>query len=88
MKIFLATFSLVTLALLTEPTGRAQFAPGPNPIAATVTAPQTLHSGAGVVSSTTQRRKHLHRHQQHRGHTYRRDLCQSPRWLDYNNQGQ
>jgi hypothetical protein len=52
MKIFLATFSLVTLALLTEPTGRAQFAPGPNPIAATVTAPQTLHSGAGVVSST------------------------------------
>jgi hypothetical protein len=52
MKILLATFSLVTLTLLAAPTGRAQFLPGPNPIAGTVTAAQTLHSGAGVVSST------------------------------------
>ena len=52
MKILIATFSLVTLALLVTPTGRAQFVPGPNPIAGTVTTPQTLHSGAGVVSST------------------------------------
>jgi hypothetical protein len=52
MKILLATFSLVTLALLAAPTGRAQFVPGPNPIAATVTAAQTLPHGAGVVSST------------------------------------
>jgi hypothetical protein len=52
MKILLATFSLVTLALLAAPTARAQFVPGPNPIAGTVTAAQTLHSGAGVVSST------------------------------------
>ena len=50
MKIL--TFSLVTLALLVAPTGRAQFVPGPNPIAGTVTAAQTLPSGAGVVSST------------------------------------
>ena len=52
MKILLATFSLITLALLAAPTGRAQFVPGPNPIAGTVTAAQTLPSGAGVVSST------------------------------------
>jgi hypothetical protein len=52
MKILLATFSLVTLALLAAPTGRAQFVPGPNPIAGTVIAAQTLPSGAGVVSST------------------------------------
>ena len=52
MKILLAPFSLVTLALLAAPTGRAQFVPGPNPIAGTVTAAQTLASGAGVVSST------------------------------------
>ena len=51
MKILLATFSLVTLALLAAPPGRAQFVPGPNPIAGTVTAAQTLPSGAGVVSS-------------------------------------
>jgi autotransporter-associated beta strand protein len=50
MKIL--TFSLVTLALLAAPTGRAQFVPGPNPIAGTVTAAQTLPGGAGVVSST------------------------------------
>ncbi len=50
MKIL--TFSLVTLALLAAPAGRAQFVPGPNPIAGTVTAAQTLPSGAGVVSST------------------------------------
>ena len=50
MKIL--TFSLVTLALLAAPTGRGQFVPGPNPIAGTVTAAQTLPSGAGVVSST------------------------------------
>ena len=52
MKILLSTFSLVTLALLAAPTGRAQFVPGPNPIAGTVTAAQTLPSGAGVISST------------------------------------
>jgi hypothetical protein len=52
MKILLATFSLVTLALLAAQTGRAQFVPGPNPIAGTVTAAQTLPSGAGVISST------------------------------------
>ena len=52
MKTLLSTFSLVTLALLAAPTGRAQFVPGPNPIAGTVTTAQTLHSGAGVVSST------------------------------------
>ena len=52
MKILLATFSLVTLALLAASTGRAQFVPGPNPIAGTVTAAQTLPSGAGMVSST------------------------------------
>ncbi len=52
MKILLATFSLITLAVLAAPTGRAQFVPGPNPIAGTVTTAQTLHSGAGVVSST------------------------------------
>ena len=52
MKILLATFSLIILALLAAPTGRAQFVPGPNPIAGTVTAAQTLPSGAGVVSST------------------------------------
>jgi autotransporter-associated beta strand protein len=50
MKIW--TFSLVTLALLAASTGRAQFVPGPNPIAGTVTAAQSLPSGAGVVSST------------------------------------
>ena len=50
MKIW--TFSLITLALLAASTGRAQFVPGPNPIAGTVTAAQTLPSGAGVVSST------------------------------------
>ena len=50
MKIL--TFSPVTLALLVAPTGRAQFVPGPNPIAGTVTAAQSLPSGAGVVSST------------------------------------
>ena len=33
MKILIASFSLVTLALLVTPTGRAQFVPGPNPIA-------------------------------------------------------
>ena len=52
MKILLATFSLITLALLAAPTGRAQFVPGPNPIASTVTTAQTLPSGVGVVSST------------------------------------
>ena len=52
MKILLSTFSLVTLAVLAAPTGRAQFVPGPNPIAGTVTTAQTLPSGAGVVSST------------------------------------
>jgi hypothetical protein len=52
MKILLATFSLITLALLAAPTTRAQFVPGPNPIAGTVTAAQTLPHGAGVVSST------------------------------------
>jgi hypothetical protein len=52
MKILIATFSLVTLTLFAAPTGRAQFVPGPNPIAGTVTAAQTLPSGAGVVSST------------------------------------
>jgi hypothetical protein len=52
MKILIATFSLVTLALLAAPTGRAQFVPGPNPIAGTVTTAQTLPSGAGVASST------------------------------------
>jgi autotransporter-associated beta strand protein len=52
MKILLATFSLVTLALFAAPTERAQFVPGPNPIAGTVTAAQTLSSGAGVISST------------------------------------
>jgi autotransporter-associated beta strand protein len=52
MKILLATFSLIILALLAPPAGRAQFVPGPNPIADTVTAAQTLPSGAGVVSST------------------------------------
>jgi hypothetical protein len=52
MKILLATFSLVTLTLLAASTGRAQFVPGPNPIAGTVTAAQTLPSGAGVISST------------------------------------
>ena len=52
MKILLATFSLVTLTLLAAPTGRAQFVPGPNPIAGTVTAAQTLPGGAGLVSST------------------------------------
>ena len=46
------TFALVTLALLVAPTGRAQFVPGPNPIAGTVTAAQTLPSGASVVTST------------------------------------
>ena len=51
MKIL--TFSLVTLALLVAPTGRAQFVPGPNPIAGTVTAAQTLPSGAGVIISTS-----------------------------------
>ena len=50
MKIW--TFSLIILALLAASTGRAQFVPGPNPIAGTVTAAQTLPSGAGVVSST------------------------------------
>jgi hypothetical protein len=50
MKIL--TFSLIILALLAAPTGRAQFVPGPNLIAGTVTAAQTLPSGAGVVSST------------------------------------
>ena len=50
MKIW--TFSLITLALLAASTGRAQFVPGPNPIAGTVTAAQTLPSGTGVVSST------------------------------------
>src|SRR6266498_3305366 len=53
MKIHLATFSLVTLALLVAATGRAQFVPGPNPITGTVTAAQTLLSGAGVISSTS-----------------------------------
>jgi len=52
MKILLATFSLVTLALLAASTGRAQFVPGPNPIAGAVTTAQTLPSGAGVVTST------------------------------------
>jgi hypothetical protein len=52
MKILLVTSSLVTLAVLAAPTGRAQFVPGPNPIAGTVTAAQTLPSDAGVVSST------------------------------------
>ena len=52
MKILPAIFSLVTLALLAAPTGRAQFVPGPNPIDGTVTTAQTLPSGAGVVSST------------------------------------
>jgi hypothetical protein len=52
MKILFATFSLAILALLAAPTSRAQFVPGPNPIAGTVTAAQTLPSGAGVVSST------------------------------------
>jgi hypothetical protein len=50
MKIF--AFSFVSLALLAAPTGRAQFVPGPNPIAGTVTAAQTLASGAGMVSSS------------------------------------
>ena len=50
MKIW--TFSLITLALLGAPTGRAQFVPGPNPIAGTVTAAQTLPSGAGVIRPT------------------------------------
>ena len=50
MKIL--TFSVVSLALIAAPTGRAQFVPGPNPIAGTVTAAQPLPSGAGVVSST------------------------------------
>ncbi|HET6889139.1 MAG TPA: hypothetical protein VFH87_14570, partial [Candidatus Udaeobacter sp.] len=48
MKIL--TFSLVTLALLAAPTGRAQFVPGPNPIAGTVTAAQTLASATITVS--------------------------------------
>jgi hypothetical protein len=52
MKILLATFSLVTLTLLAAPTGRPQSVPGPNPIAGTVTAAQTLPGGAGLVSST------------------------------------
>jgi len=49
MKIL--ALSLVSLAFLTAPMGRAQFVPGPNPIAGTVTAAQTLSSGAGVISS-------------------------------------
>jgi hypothetical protein len=52
MRILLATFSLITLALLVPSTGRAQFVPGPNPIHGTVTVAQTFPSGAGVVSST------------------------------------
>jgi len=50
MKIL--TFSLFTLVLLAASMCRAQFVPGPNPIAGTVTAAQTLPSGTGVVSST------------------------------------
>jgi hypothetical protein len=72
MKILLATFSLVTLALLAAPAGRAQFVPGPNPIAGNVTTPQTLHSGAGVISSTGDLE-------------VSGSLCQSPRWFDNNN---
>jgi len=72
MKILLATFSLVTLALLVAPTARAQFLPGPNPIAGNVTTPQTLHSGAGVISSTGDLE-------------VSGSLCQSPRWFDNNN---
>ncbi|HEY2568767.1 MAG TPA: hypothetical protein VGI25_05570 [Candidatus Udaeobacter sp.] len=52
MKPLLATFSLVIVALLALPAARSQFVPGPNPIAGTVTAAQTLPSGAGLVSST------------------------------------
>ena len=48
MKIW--TFSLITLALLAASTGRAQFVPGPNPIAGTVSAAQTLHSGSGSLT--------------------------------------
>jgi hypothetical protein len=47
MKILIATFSLVTLALLSAPKGRAQFVPGPNPIAGIVTTAQTLPGGGG-----------------------------------------
>jgi hypothetical protein len=50
MKIL--TFSVISLALLAAPTCRSQFVPGPNPIAGTVTAAQTLPGGTGVVSST------------------------------------
>ena len=32
--------------------GASPIVPGPNPIAGTVTTPQTLHSGAGVINST------------------------------------
>jgi autotransporter-associated beta strand protein len=52
MKILLATFSLLTLVFLAPPMARAQFVPGPNPIAGTVTAAETLPSGTGVVTST------------------------------------
>ena len=45
MKILIATFSLVTLALLVAPTGRAQFVPDPNPIAGNVT-PHKLSTAA------------------------------------------
>ena len=50
MKILLATFSLVILALLAAPTGRAQFVPGPNPITGTVTdQSRTINSGTGTI---------------------------------------
>jgi len=50
MKILLATFSLVTLALLAAPTGRAGFSPGPNPITGPVTdATRTINSGTGTI---------------------------------------
>jgi autotransporter-associated beta strand protein len=52
MKILLATFSLVTLALFVASTGRAQFVPGPNPIDDTETHAQSLTSGTGEVSPT------------------------------------
>src|SRR5215475_5120489 len=52
MKTLIAIFSLLVAALFAAPTTRAQFVPGPNPIAGTVTAAQTLPSGAGVVTST------------------------------------
>ena len=52
MKTSLAICSLVILVLLAASSGRAQFVPGPNPIAGNVTTAQTLPSGAGVVTST------------------------------------